>query len=227
MLCITYHYRHSTEIKMNKQQSGFTLVEIAIVLVIIGLLLGGVLKGQELINSAKVKNFATDFRNIPLFIYGYQDKFRAIPGDDSRAVANIGASAAGNGDGRINGLWDSTTATDESVLFWEHVRKANLAAGPTSISSVPTVTDFLPKNAEGGIIGIQSGVTPPINGMVGSYIVCSKGILGKFVKQLDITMDDGNTNSGSLQAVATVTSLPSNPVATVNDADTYTVCLGF
>ena len=55
---------------MHSKQSGFTLVEIAIVLVIIGLLLGGVLKGQELINSAKVKNFATDFRNIPLFIYG-------------------------------------------------------------------------------------------------------------------------------------------------------------
>jgi prepilin-type N-terminal cleavage/methylation domain-containing protein len=51
---------------MNNKQSGFTLIEIAIVLVIIGLLLGGVLKGQELINSAKVKNFATDFRNIPL-----------------------------------------------------------------------------------------------------------------------------------------------------------------
>jgi prepilin-type N-terminal cleavage/methylation domain-containing protein len=58
---------------MKSRQAGFTLVEIAIVLVIIGLLLGGVLKGQELINSAKVKNFATDFRNIPLFIYGYQD----------------------------------------------------------------------------------------------------------------------------------------------------------
>jgi len=55
---------------MRNQQSGFTLVEIAIVLVIIGLLLGGVLKGQELINSAKVKNYANDFRNIPLFIYG-------------------------------------------------------------------------------------------------------------------------------------------------------------
>ena len=50
---------------MKNNQSGFTLVEIAIVLVIIGLLLGGVLKGQELINSAKVKNLATDFRNIP------------------------------------------------------------------------------------------------------------------------------------------------------------------
>jgi prepilin-type N-terminal cleavage/methylation domain-containing protein len=54
------------------KQSGFTLIEIAIVLVIIGLLLGGVLKGQELINSAKVKNLATDFRNIPL--YRFQGK---------------------------------------------------------------------------------------------------------------------------------------------------------
>ena len=57
-----------------RKQSGFTLIEIAIVLVIIGLLLGGVLKGQELINSAKVKNLAGDFKNIPVFIYGYQDK---------------------------------------------------------------------------------------------------------------------------------------------------------
>lgn len=76
-----------------KRQSGFTLVEIAIVLVIIGLLLGGVLKGQELINSAKVKNFANDFRNIPLFIYGYQDKYKALPGDDANAAAHVGAGA--------------------------------------------------------------------------------------------------------------------------------------
>jgi prepilin-type N-terminal cleavage/methylation domain-containing protein len=52
---------------MRSKQSGFTLVEIAIVLVIIGLLLGGVLKGQELINSAKVKNMiASDFRDLHL-----------------------------------------------------------------------------------------------------------------------------------------------------------------
>ena len=43
-----------------KKQSVFTLIELAIVLVIIGLLLGGVLKGQELVNSAKVKNMATN-----------------------------------------------------------------------------------------------------------------------------------------------------------------------
>ena len=43
-------------------------------------------KGQELINSAKVKNLATDFKNIPVYIYGYQDKFRALPGDDAQAA---------------------------------------------------------------------------------------------------------------------------------------------
>ena len=67
-----------------KMTQGFTLIEIAIVLVIIGLLLGGVLKGQELINNARVKSFANDFRNIPVAIYAYQDRFHAIPGDDGQ-----------------------------------------------------------------------------------------------------------------------------------------------
>src|SRR5450759_255690 len=79
--------RPISETTMSRKQSGFTLVEIAIVLVIIGLLLGGVLKGQELVNSAKVKNFISDFRSTQLLIYGYQDKFKAIPGDDVNAVA--------------------------------------------------------------------------------------------------------------------------------------------
>src|SRR4030081_1455184 len=111
---------------MKSQQSGFTLVEIAIVLVIIGLLLGGILKGQELINSAKAKSLANDFRAIPVYIYGYQDKFRSLPGDDANATthlagaANASTPAASLGNGRIDGLWDSTTATDESVLFWQH-----------------------------------------------------------------------------------------------------------
>src|SRR5215468_5815207 len=121
---------------MKSQQSGFTLVEIAIVLVIIGLLLGGILKGQELINSARVKNLANDFRVIPTYIYAYQDKFKSLPGDDTQVVTHLGATGtqAPNppaGNGVINGNWNSNTNTDESFLFWQHVRLANLAAGPT------------------------------------------------------------------------------------------------
>src|SRR5258706_10360801 len=93
------HYpRHRTrdnqEKQMKSQQSGFTLVEIAIVLVIIGLLLGGILKGQELINSAKVKNLANDFRVIPTYIYAFQDKFKALPGYDSSATTHLTGSTA-------------------------------------------------------------------------------------------------------------------------------------
>ena len=82
---------------MKNGQGGFTLVEIAIVLVIIGLLLGGVLKGQELINSAKVKNFINDFKTMPLFIYGYQDKFKALPGDDANVTTHLGSAATAAG----------------------------------------------------------------------------------------------------------------------------------
>src|SRR6476619_4397993 len=112
--------------KSRSKQTGFTLVEIAIVLVIIGLLLGGILKGQELLNSAKVKNLANDFRTIPTYIYGYQDKFKALPGDDAAATAHVNGAAnattpAGTiGNGLINGAWNSTTASDESYLFWQH-----------------------------------------------------------------------------------------------------------
>src|SRR5512139_3703204 len=193
-----------------RRQSGFTLIEIAIVLVIIGLLLGGILKGQELINSARVKNLATDFRNIPAFIYGYQDKFKALPGDDPNAVANVNGTLATTGtpgNGIVEGAWNSPTTTDESVLFWQHVRLAGLAPGMTTVpASLPG--DYNPKNASGGFIGIQSGTTvaaqSPIvgtNGPIsGAYIICSTGILGKFVTQLDAQMDDGNPATGSMMA---------------------------
>jgi len=69
---------------MKRAQKGFTLVEIAIVLVIIGLLLGGILKGQEMITQAKIKNVIADYSGISAAYHGYQDRYRAIPGDDIR-----------------------------------------------------------------------------------------------------------------------------------------------
>ncbi|MGE5616602.1 MAG: prepilin-type N-terminal cleavage/methylation domain-containing protein [Bacillota bacterium] len=218
---------------MKRQQSGFTLVEIAIVLVIIGLLLGGILKGQELINSAKVKNLANDFRVIPTYIYAYQDKFKALPGDDPNVTTHVtGATlattpAASQGNGVINGNWNSTTNTDESRLFWQHVRLANLAAGPTD----PTDPTYAPSNAVGGTIGISSATAAQlqISGMSGTYQICSSGILGKFVKQLDIQMDDGKTETGSMRAVADGAALGSPAVLTtaIDDAQPYTVCYLF
>ncbi len=214
---------------MKSQQSGFTLVEIAIVLVIIGLLLGGILKGQELINSAKVKNIANDFRVIPTYIYAYQDKFKALPGDDKTASTHVSGATdppvATSGNGVINGNWNSITATDESYLFWQHVRLSNLAAGPTA-AGYP-----LPSNAVGGTLGISSATAAQvqITGMTGTYQVCSSGILGKFAKQLDVQMDDGNEITGSMRAVPDGSALNSTPVAitAAQESNPYTVCMTF
>jgi len=223
---------------MKRNQSGFTLIEIAIVLVIIGLLLGGVLKGQELINSAKVKNIATDFKNIPVYIYGYQDKFRALPGDDLQVASHVGATACtpastscAQGNGVINGQWDDLTIASESFVFWQHVRLAGLAPGSTDTAQGKA---YLPVNAAGGIIGIQSGssTAPPVkdsngNAIRGSYIICSDSILGKYAKQLDIQMDDGVTWTGSMIAVPQGSTYGFQATTTVlDDAASYTVCMG-
>ncbi len=225
---------------MKRNQSGFTLIEIAIVLVIIGLLLGGVLKGQELINSARVKNLATDFKNIPVFIYGYQDRFRALPGDDPAVVAHINGTLATTpaglqGNGVLDGAWNSTTRTDESYLFWQHVRLAGLAPGPTDV----TAADYLPLNASGGVIGIQSGTTvvgsspivsnPGGTAIRGAYIICSSGILGRFVTQLDTQMDDGNTGTGSMMATPVTgynLGAQATTTANIDPATSYIVCMG-
>jgi prepilin-type N-terminal cleavage/methylation domain-containing protein len=224
-----------------KRNRGFTLIEVAIVLVIIGLLLGGVLKGQELINNAKVKSYATDFRNIPIMIYGFQDKFRALPGDDPLIATHIPgsqlatANPAGTlGNGVINGLWDTTTPTDESCLFWQHVRMAGLAPGSTTYSTsiCAANSDYWPKNANGGQIGIQgipNFATITGSAVNGTYIICSKNILGQFVLQLDATMDDGNPETGSMRAILQSATIPGPPatMAAVQAAlaDTYTVCM--
>ena len=212
---------------MKKQQVGFTLIELAIVLVIIGLLLGGVLKGQELINSAKVKNMAADFKNMPLYIYGYQDKFKALPGDDSAAVAHIASSTSGDGDGKIEGVWNSSTVTDESAKFWEDVRHAGLAPSSTVIAGATATSGFFPTNADGGRIDVSSIL--PITALTGAYFMCSAGILGKYAKQLDISLDDGFPNTGALRATIATTfavATPETAATTWVDADSYTVCMG-
>jgi len=216
---------------MKSHQKGFTLVEIAIVLVIIGLLMGGVLKGQELINSAKVKSLANDFRTTPVFIYGYQDKFKRLPGDDPNASTRFGSNgknATGPashvlGNGIIEGSWNSTTIEDENVLFWQHVRLAGLAAGSTDFTSAATAS--LPANAEGGMVGIQ--MTTPIKGMSGTYYVCSSGINNKLAQQLDTMLDDGSGDKGTLRAQSGSTTDATKDGETYTDGKSYVVCLAF
>ncbi|MEE9331645.1 MAG: prepilin-type cleavage/methylation domain-containing protein, partial [Methylophilaceae bacterium] len=181
-------------------------------------------------NSAKVKNMARDFQNIQVYIYGYQDKFKALPGDDLAAAAHVTGGTAGTtgtlGNGVIQGEWNTAADGDESCVFWQHVRLAGLAPGSTVVDCSNGNT-YQPRNADGGLIGIQSVSTlTDIQGMTGAYVVCSDAILGKFAKQLDVTLDDGVGDTGSVRSQV-VGGAANAGVAAPDDSTPHMVCMAF
>ena len=187
------------------KQKGFTLVEIAIVLVIVGLLIGGVLKGQEMITNAKLKRIESDNAGILAALYSYQDRYLQLPGDDADAEGRFDAYVAldnpnGNSDGAI-GLgatpledWNLaiTTAwadgTQETLKFFAHLRAAGLIAGGALDSARPV-------NAYGGQIGIQDGALA-----MSGQVTIFGNIDGPIARILDARLDDGASNLGRVQA---------------------------
>jgi prepilin-type N-terminal cleavage/methylation domain-containing protein len=217
---------------MRRQQSGFTLVEIAIVLVIIGLLLGGVLKGQELITQAKIKNVANDLNGVTVAIYGYQDRYRRLPGDDPGmtrwqvAGVQLTAAQSGNGNNAI-GLagagYASINNADENRMFWLALRLAGFVAGSTTSIAEGSAQ---PINAAGGILGVQLGGLD----MPGT-IICAGSLPAKIAQAIDTQFDDGSALTGNVRAILEVAPPTAVPAAmpggaNYNDNGTnlYVVC---
>ncbi len=213
---------------MRNQQSGFTLVEIAIVLVIIGLLLGGVLKGQELITQAKIKNVANDFNGLTAAVYSYQDRYKRLPGDDPGAtrwtiIPAATATQANIGNSIVNGAYESTTNTDESRLFWADLRAAGFVAGDASTLASAVVQ---PLNAAGGIVGAQNGAF----GLTG-LVICSGSLPAKIAQSIDSQFDDGNAMTGNVRALIEGATPPTAATAAVpaanyvdNGTNVYVLC---
>ncbi|HEX9397623.1 MAG TPA: prepilin-type N-terminal cleavage/methylation domain-containing protein [Burkholderiales bacterium] len=219
-----------------KRTQGFTLVEIAIVLVIIGLLLGGILKGQEMITQAKIKNVIADFSGISAAYHGYVDRYKKIPGDDPCAggvvtVGNCGTTTGrwtgatpGDGNGIVVGKYNSTTAADESRQWWDHLRRAGFVSG---------VGDQQPFNALSGQIGVQTGDSAggaALGGFAG-IIICSANLPDKVAIATDTQMDDGVPNAGSVRGITQTAPNPDIVAATTaatayqeTGTNLYTIC---
>jgi prepilin-type N-terminal cleavage/methylation domain-containing protein len=210
---------------MNKQ-AGFTLVEIAIVLVIIGLLLGGVLKGQELITQAKIKNIANDLNGMTAAVYGYQDRYKRLPGDDEGAALRWTSplAVAGDGNAQVGALLnkvviDCSTSVLENCQFWHHLRLAGFIGGDTAAGAPGRLS---PQNAVGGVLQAQQGAL----GLSGLSI-CTTNLLGKIANAIDAQFDDGNPTTGQVRGTADPTKLDVKPADTayVDDGATvYVLC---
>ena len=206
----------------NSTEAGFTLVEIAIVLVIIGLLLGGILKGQEMITQARIKNAINDFNGVTVAVTSYQDRYRFLPGDDPGASARwtVQAPASGNGDGVIAGLYNAAPgavappAAAESNLFWQHLRIAGFVAGMTTGAGSGTQ----PPNAVGGLIGVEAATATTGLGFTGT-IMCSSNIPDKVAIAIDTQADDSNSATGQIRAQSQTSGVP--PVTVQNPASAY------
>jgi prepilin-type N-terminal cleavage/methylation domain-containing protein len=217
---------------MDKSKQGFTLVEIAIVLVIIGLLLGGILKGQEMITQAKIKNIIADFSGVSAAYHGYQDRYRAQPGDDKGATRWGLTAAASQGNGIIEGAWNTTTADTESILFWDHLRRAGFVSGSGQDN---------PFNAVSGKMGVQTGDgsgaspvgvlgTAANTNLITGLLMCSANLPDKVAISVDSQMDDGNGKAGSVRATKQAAPNPALTASAAADAytedgvSTYIVC---
>jgi len=175
-----------------KTREGFTLVELAIVLVIIGIILGAILKGQELIKNAKVKRAISQIKEVEAAVYTYYDKYNVFPGDDPNAAARWGNStASGNGNGYIEGYY-CDNQNDESCLVWQHLRLADIISGDASGHS----PKYLPHHIFGGPIDVFSSTHNKKNSM---WIVLHN-VPGEFAEQIDLKLDDGKPNTGSITA---------------------------
>lgn len=235
---------------MKSQLKAFTLVELAIVITIIGLLIGGVLKGQELLENARITSLGTSIKSYNAAITTFRDIYKSTPGDSVNASNFIaGCSAAnncvnGDGNGKIDGGGVSTALLEwywaydsiESFQAWKHMALANLITGvdvtvPRVAGSYRAGKD-VPSSPFGSQVYIKTaGVDTAISrNMFGVVISITNETSGQWSGQLfspaqalkiDLKLDDGIAFSGDAHAVSS--SWVSGCGTTANGTNGYNV----
>lgn len=196
---------------MKKNNSGFTFVELAISMVIIGILIVGVLAGQVLIQSAKIRAVVSETSNFQSMYNLFVEKYQAPPGDMADANTTVNAAAVnGNGDGIIEWTWDG--ARSEGARAFQHMMLAEMYSGNLTnpgIVNTGTSQAILGNNAPAskfngvGFYWDNNGTRNIIGaGAQQANNECSAIIFsGDAARDLDNKMDDGVPNTGRMRGV--------------------------
>ena len=224
---------------MRNARRAFTLVELSIVLVIIGLIIGSVLTGQQIIQNARITNAINSIQAYEAQFQTYAQNYGVPPGDDPSATArfpNGNAVGNGGGDGNVGTTTsfnspssvsgDALNTAGESRLVWSHLRAAGLVKNQISSGN----NAVQPPNPFGGLFGFQTGAFTTLTGTV----LCLNNVPADAAQAIDTRLDDGIANKGNIQANTTGSGgdVSQSPTATsgtdttgYGSGTTYTLCI--
>jgi prepilin-type N-terminal cleavage/methylation domain-containing protein len=196
---------------MHRQRSsGFTLIEIAVVLLVVGLLFVGVLRGQELLTAARVRGVIQEQDGFRTAFFGFQDRYQALPGDYPRATAtladvSLACGVAGNlGNGNGNGVVQALDG--EHILLWDHLSKANYLNARYTCEGNDTVNaNTVPRNRYGQFVQLLYDANYAGVAGLRHNLKTGNDIPSDILAEVDRKIDDGNAIRGAFRGSAYTT----------------------
>ncbi|RYE12290.1 MAG: prepilin-type N-terminal cleavage/methylation domain-containing protein [Rickettsiales bacterium] len=199
---------------MNEQNKAFTLIELSIVLIIIGLIIGGILAGQEIIKQAAIRGLIKDLNGIQTSVNTFKIKYNFLPGDFPNAGAiwtsstcPVGVTSSGcNGNGNWQIDNDGYRSGSEMYRFWQHLNLARLMSG-NYIGTLSSASIFQSNYSNNTFIGARYTTSYgslnnnyfEIGGWSSDSTVPNKGAFTPIdAYAIDLKIDDGIANSGKL-----------------------------
>ncbi len=183
----------------NKKLSGFTLVETAVVLVIIGLLVAAIMVAGELLNSARARTLIAETEGLKGAYFGFVDRYHGFPGDYLRATTDIpNTTVNGNGNGRIEEIAVGG-GIDEHIAAWEHLSGAGFIAGRYRYAASPENPTSAPKTAFGAFPRIVSGLQYAGLALNRTNLNTGNLVPASVLAEADRKIDDGTAIEGALR----------------------------